>query len=127
MKKIALGIVAAGITVLGLSAGVVAAGADISTVKAEQKGTSVSFAGTADAGVLAATCELLDKNGNEIAINSVAVNDAKFSGDFTLGSGVKAATIRCANYSGGSWATAEVVVIEDNTFIPKAPDTGIAR
>ena len=126
MKKAFLGSIVAGVMAFTFSAGAVAVSANVSTISAEQSGVKVSFSGTAETGVLAVTCGLIDVNGNEKAINSVAVNNSgKFEGSFTIGGSEEVKTIRCANYDGGDWATATIVVNEP--FIPKAPDTGIVR
>ena len=129
MKKAFLGSLITGIVTLGLGAGAMAVSANVLTVTAEQTGATVSFSGTTDAGVLAVTCELLDEDNNEKAINSVAVEDAKFGGSFTLGENDDVNTIRCANYSGGEIVTSEIMVVidDESEVVPKAPDTGIAR
>lgn len=110
-----------------MAAGVSAAGANVLTLEATQDADSgeISLSGTTDAGVLAVACSLLNAAGEEVFFGSTAVNDKAFSETFALP--VADYTMKCANYDGGDWVVAEITAPEEETVVPKAPDTGIVR
>ena len=132
MKKIILGGLTSTIITLGLSAGTMAIGADVLTITADYAGpTSIEFSGTTDDGVLAVTCSLVDGAGKEAAINSVAVNEAEFIGEFEVSTDTEYTAVKCANYDGGAYVVAELEnviepeeVSEEISEKTDSPETG---
>lgn len=103
-------------TSLAIVAGASAAGGDVLTLEATQDATSglISASGTTDPDVVAVSCILTDSEGEEVFFASSPVDAGAFEGEFTMP--VDNYTLKCANYDGGEWVSAEI------TSVP-VPDT----
>ncbi|MBQ2660309.1 hypothetical protein IJF86_02755 [Candidatus Saccharibacteria bacterium] len=83
----------------------------------------VTFSGTTDVNVLAVSCSLLDADENEVLFGSTSVDEAAFGGEFTVET-VADYTLRCANYDGGNWVSAQVTAPSDEEEEAGTADTG---
>ena len=93
---------------------------DVLTVEASQASGVVSFSGTTETGVLAVSCSLNSKDGEELDFTSTAVSDDKFSGSFEIEEGDY--DVKCANYDGGRIVVASVGEEVDSK--ENSPETG---
>lgn len=84
-----------------------AATSDVKTVSATISGTTISYSGTTDSGVVAVTCKLLDSSSNEIDLLSSAVSSNSFTGTFNVTTAGEY-KVSCANYDGGTAVTVDV-------------------
>lgn len=125
MKRFAINTITIMTLALGVGSVACAASLDVLTVESERQAGEVLFSGTADTGVLAVTCSLINVGGDEAMLNSVEVESGEFSGTFAVSASDSFASVMCANYDGGAIVTAEVV--GGNVVIPKAPNTGIVE
>ncbi|MBQ3430406.1 hypothetical protein IJG21_03225 [Candidatus Saccharibacteria bacterium] len=94
---------------------------DVLTVEASQASGVVSFSGTTETGVLAVSCSLNSKDGEELDFTSTAVSDDKFSGSFEIQEGDY--DVKCANYDGGRIVVASVGEEEVDSK-ENSPETG---
>ena len=72
----------------------------IEDLEANVNGNKVSFSGTTESGSHAVMCKLYNEEYEEIDMLSVAVDNNKFNGEFTI-TEIGYYTIICANYEGG--------------------------
>lgn len=116
---------------LVVAVGVSAVGNDVLTLEAEQNETTgeIVFSGTTDDSVVAVSCILSDKTGEEIMFGSAEVENAAFGGSFEMP--VDGYTLKCANYDGGDWVSIEIGDIsedkepgEEEEDGSESPDTG---
>lgn len=95
---------------------------DVLTVSGSQANNKVSYSGTTEEGVYAVSCSLLNSKGEEVDFKSSSVSDKKFSDTFDASEDDY--TIKCANYDGGKFVTAEVKKGEATKTGEKNPTTG---
>lgn len=95
---------------------------DVLTVTGSQANNKVSYSGTTEDGVYAVSCSLLNSKGDEVDFKSSSVSDKKFSDTFDASEDDY--TIKCANYDGGKYVTAEVKKSESAKTEEKNPTTG---
>ncbi|MBR3329117.1 hypothetical protein IKG29_01125 [Candidatus Saccharibacteria bacterium] len=117
---------------LTMAVGVSAVGNDVLTLEAEQDETTgeITFSGTTDEGVIAVSCSLTDKTGEEVFFGSTEVDAATFQGTFVMP--VDGYSLSCANYDGGDWVSItigdfnedEELVEEEEEEESNSPDTG---
>lgn len=118
---------------LTMAVGVSAVGNDVLTLEAEQDETTgeITFSGTTDEGVIAVSCSLTDKTGEEVFFGSTEVDAATFQGAFVMP--VDGYSLSCANYDGGDWVSItigdfsedeEPVDEEKEEEESNSPDTG---
>lgn len=83
----------------------------VKTLDANVSASKISYSGTMEDGSYAVMCKLFDKDSNEIDMLSSAVDEHKFSGEFTVASAGDYKII-CANYEGGATkeVTASIVI-----------------
>lgn len=102
---------------------VFAANPKVLTVTADGGKSKINITGTTEDGVYAVTCYLNDESGNEIAMDSVSVENKAFTDSFTAVKGKY--TVKCANYAGESeFVTANVEVTEEVQQKGNQPATG---
>ena len=96
------------------------------TVDSKADGYKISYTGTAEDGVTAVMCKVLDEEDNEVDMLSSAVDKNKFEGEFevTVSGDYKVA---CAKYEGGAIVTSKVTVDVNTDDIDNAKtfDAGI--
>ena len=101
---------------------------NIKTLEASTLENTVKYNGTVDDGSYAVMCKLFNEDNEEISLLSSAVENGTFNGTFT---GVSKGTynVACANYEGGEFKKAEVIVNYTNTSneSKENPKTGERR
>ena len=115
---------------LVVAAGASAVGNDVLTLEAEQNETTgeIVFSGTTDDSVVAVSCILSDKTGEEIMFGSSEVENATFGRSCELP--VAGYTLKCANYDGGDWVSVVIGDISEDEEpaeeedASESPDTG---
>jgi len=110
MKKLLTAALALILT-LSLCIPALAAAKSVDTLAASGTTDTVTLSGTAT-GILAVMTELLDADGNSLALKSFAVSGDAFSGtitNVTLTAGATY-TLRAADYDGGNWKTVTFTV-----------------
>ncbi len=91
------------------------------TLNAKAEDAVINYDGTTEEGSHAVMCKLYDKDSEEVDKLSVAVNELKFEGSFTVNEKGKY-TVYCANYEGGEIKNVEVEVTSINKSNPKTAD-----
>lgn len=91
---------------------------NVDTVTATISGSTITYSGTTVNESVAVMCKLYNSNGEELKKYSSAVDEDKFTGEFTVTENGEY-EVRCANYEGGDIKTAKVTASE-----VKNPDTG---
>jgi hypothetical protein len=92
----------------------------VKTLEATVEASKISYSGTMENGSYAVMCKLFDNDSNEIDKLSSAVDEHKFSGEFTVTSAGDY-KLFCANYEGGATKDVTVTVTVDTIVYEVTP------